>query len=129
MPALRDLLAARRSPEAELAVQLAMAEADLTGLAARLAAGHLYLGSPDPVATIRRVVGRVFDLREQLDALRLAALPFDSICGVPLSGNDSEDMKEALLHALQRLQAGIDEPAAFREQPASERPFGEAPNT
>lgn len=118
MPALRDIMnaAATRGPLASLRMQLAMAEADLSGMVERISAGHLDHGpaGTDPVKLARRLTRRVFLLRNELDEARLAYLRVESLNGRPLESNDADDMGDAVEHALDRLRLGDDDEAAFR---------------
>lgn len=98
-----------RHPIAALRTQLAMAEADRCGLYARIAAGHI-----EAKDTVRRVNAKVYALRHSLDEMLLARFPFETINGSRLCTNDEDDMLDAGLHALERLEQGVDDSAAFR---------------
>lgn len=118
MPARTSHIAATDAPPPleTIRARLAMAEADLNGICARIGAGHLDHGpaGTDPVTLARRLTRRVYQLRHDLDVARLACLRVESLNGRPLESNDEDDMGDALHHALDRLRLGDDDEAAFR---------------
>lgn len=111
MPALASLISATQSrdPLTVVRMQLAMAEADRCGLYSRIAAGHI-----EARDTVRRVNARVYALRHSLDEALLSRFPFETINGSRLCTNDEDDMLDAGLHALERLEQGVDDTAAHR---------------
>lgn len=93
------LLESIRTPLAQARAALMIAEADLNGHITRLAAGH-------PVAreTLRNANARVTHARHELDRVRLATLEVESIGNRRACTNDPDDMIDALITALERVE-------------------------
>ena len=73
------------------------ADANLTGLVAKLAAGDVV-----SVETIRSAVARCDHARQSMDRAIYAALEVESLNGRQLAANDPDDMTDALLTRLGR---------------------------
>jgi hypothetical protein len=98
MNALR-LMEAIRDPLAKARQHLMVAEADLNGHIARLAAN-------EPVCrqSLRDANSRVTHYRHEIDKVRLATLEAETLNGRRLCTNDPDDMGTALLTALERIE-------------------------
>lgn len=104
MPRLASLIERERLPLAQARIALCLAEANLNGIVARLAAGQIDLGLDTPEAIVRQANRVVADARHAMDQARFAALEVDHFNGRPLCTNDVDDMGDALLRAIETIK-------------------------
>lgn len=91
-----------RCPVVRARNHVAFADANLTGLVARLKAGDLTDRS-----TIRQAIAKCQHARQDLDRAIYAAIEVETLNGRRLAANDPDDMADALLARLEiNEQAG-----------------------
>lgn len=104
MARLATLVERERLPLARACIALCLAEANLNGIVAQLAAGQIELGIDTPENIVRQANRAVADARHAMDEARFAALEVDHLNGRPLCTNDVDDMGDALLHAIDLIE-------------------------
>ncbi len=88
-------------------LDLIRAEADLNRLIGTLGRrdGNLGAGKPDEI--LKAAVARVFDARDGIDTMRFAGLAVESLNGREPNPNDQDDVLDACLTQLERIETGV----------------------
>lgn len=108
-----------RYPVVRARNHVAFADANLTGLVARLKAGDL-----SDRSTIRQAIAKCQHARQDFDRAIYAALEIEALNGRRLEANDPDDMADALLARLEiNEQAGRSKPYGTG-YPETHNPWG-----